>query len=71
MEATRTRLNFPFVFKGSTHFKLKTTALKFLVKAFKGNHCFFAHAVILNFQALKKPHKQLVVCFSGLIAATG
>ncbi|MGE4910276.1 hypothetical protein AB8888_23035, partial [Yersinia enterocolitica] len=53
------------------YFELVATTLKLLVKAFKGNHCFFAHAVILNFQALKKPHKQPVVCFSGLIAATG
>ncbi|HDL8511543.1 TPA: hypothetical protein PXR53_002774 [Yersinia enterocolitica] len=30
-------------------FELVATALKILVKAFKGNYCFFAHAVILNF----------------------
>ncbi|CRE90069.1 Uncharacterised protein [Yersinia enterocolitica] len=71
MEASSTSLNFPFVFKGSTHFKLKATTLKLLVKALISNHCFFAHAVSLNFRYKKSRIKQLVVCFSGLIAATG
>ncbi|CRY82942.1 Uncharacterised protein [Yersinia intermedia] len=49
MEARAACLYLTLMRKCFPYFELVATALKILVKAFKGNHCFFAHAVILNF----------------------
>ncbi|HEN3474152.1 TPA: hypothetical protein U5D72_004549 [Yersinia enterocolitica] len=53
MEARTARLDLSLMRERFPDFELVATALKILVKAFKGNHCFFAHAVSLNFRYKK------------------
>ncbi|HDL6654243.1 TPA: hypothetical protein PXJ45_000443 [Yersinia enterocolitica] len=53
MESRTARLDFALMRERFPYFELVVTALKFLVEAFKGNHCFFAHALILDFRYKK------------------